>query len=37
VFEAAINGGTAQPDGTELRELRFTSESEASALSLDIS
>jgi 8-oxo-dGTP pyrophosphatase MutT (NUDIX family) len=34
VFEAAIDGGKMQPDGTELRELRFVSESETSALTL---
>jgi len=34
VFEAAIHGGKMQPDRTELRELRFVSESEASALTL---
>ena len=34
VFEAAADGGQAQPDGTELRELRFVSESEASTLAL---
>ena len=34
VFEAVINGGKVQPDGTELRELRFVTESETSALPL---
>jgi 8-oxo-dGTP pyrophosphatase MutT (NUDIX family) len=34
VFEAAIDGGHAQPDGTELRELRFIVEAEAAALRL---
>ncbi len=34
VFEATINDGTMQPDGTELRELRFVSEPEAKALTL---
>ena len=34
VFAAAINGGKARPDRTELRELRFVSEGEASALPL---
>jgi hypothetical protein len=34
VFEAAITGGTVRPDGTELQELRFVSEPEASALTL---
>jgi 8-oxo-dGTP pyrophosphatase MutT (NUDIX family) len=35
VFEAVIDGGRMQPDGTELRELRFFSESEASELALE--
>ena len=34
VFEAVMDGGKLQPDGTELRELRFVSEPEASALTL---
>jgi 8-oxo-dGTP pyrophosphatase MutT (NUDIX family) len=34
VFEATIDGGKMKPDGTELRELRFVSESEASALTV---
>ena len=33
-FEAAIEHGTVQPDASELRELRFVSHAEASALSL---
>jgi 8-oxo-dGTP pyrophosphatase MutT (NUDIX family) len=33
-FEAAIDGGQLQPDGTELREVRFVSEPEASRLAL---
>lgn len=34
VFEAGIAGGQVRPDGTELRELRFVSETEAGALTL---
>jgi 8-oxo-dGTP pyrophosphatase MutT (NUDIX family) len=34
VFEAAIEGGAIAPDGTELRELRFVTESEAARLPL---
>jgi 8-oxo-dGTP pyrophosphatase MutT (NUDIX family) len=34
VFEGAIDGGQARPDGTELHELRFVSEAESSALSV---
>lgn len=34
VFEATINGGTVQPDGTELREVRFVNESQAGGLTL---
>jgi 8-oxo-dGTP pyrophosphatase MutT (NUDIX family) len=34
VFEAVIEGGEIVPDGTELRELRFVSESEATGLPL---
>ena len=34
VFEAAIDGGKVQPDGTELREVQFVSETEASGLTL---
>ena len=34
VFEATIDGGKVQPDGAELREVRFVNHSEASALPL---
>jgi 8-oxo-dGTP pyrophosphatase MutT (NUDIX family) len=34
VFEASMAGGQMQPDGTELRELRFVSESESALLTL---
>ena len=34
VFEATVDAGNLQPDGTELRELRFVNESEAGALTL---
>ena len=34
VFEGVVDGGSARPDGTELRELRFVSESDIEALTL---
>ena len=34
VFEAVIESGDFRPDGTELHELRFVTESEAAALTL---
>lgn len=36
VFEARIDGGKVQPDGAELREVRFVNESEASVLTLAV-